>query len=131
MKIQVHPFPRSAIAKPVSRLLALASLIAFSSLLSVQAGQERETTTAQKPAAKEKSAATAKKAPAPAVAAKSEMKAEAATKVTLTGSRIPRSVRQRGAITDTASPVIVITRQELDRSGAMTLADALRRLPIR
>jgi outer membrane cobalamin receptor len=48
----------------------------------------------------------------------------------LTGSNIPRTVnRVVGHSTDAVQPVYVIDRQDIDRSGATTLAQVLRKVP--
>ena len=47
--------------------------------------------------------------------------------VVLTGSYLPQRLTMTGRITDGASPVIVLTREDIENSGAMNLADALRK----
>lgn len=69
---------------------------------------------------------------APAKVAKA--KAPAKTPVTMpksvvTGTRIPREVKGAGHIRETTSPVYIVDRMEIERTGAMTVADVLRRLP--
>jgi outer membrane cobalamin receptor len=50
-------------------------------------------------------------------------------KVELTGSHVPRLIRSIGRTADTPYPIYIITREEIDQSGAFTLADVLRRAP--
>jgi outer membrane cobalamin receptor len=50
-------------------------------------------------------------------------------KVIVTGSNIPQDVKRVGRTTDSISPVLVIDRQDIQRSGATTVGDVLRRLP--
>lgn len=50
-------------------------------------------------------------------------------RMVLTGSHIPRTVGRVGRITDAPSPVTVIDREQIQRSGAQTLADVLRTDP--
>lgn len=47
--------------------------------------------------------------------------------VVLTGSHLPQRLTMMGRITDGASPVTVLTREDIENSGAMNLADALRK----
>ena len=68
--------------------------------------------------------AGAKKAPKKAAAVKPEKKAE--EKVVITGSLIPQKVK-RGRIPATASPVVIIDQKDIERSGATTVAQALRK----
>lgn len=51
---------------------------------------------------------------------------EKTEKVVVTGSLIPRTVRRNGNITDMASAVYVIDRKQIERSGAASVAQALR-----
>ena len=66
----------------------------------------------------------AKKAPIKTAAVKPEKKAE--EKVVITGSLIPQKVK-RGRIPATASPVVIIDQKDIERSGATTVAQALRK----
>jgi len=66
----------------------------------------------------------AKTAPKKAAAVKPEKKAE--EKVVITGSLIPQKVK-RGRIPATASPVVIIDQKDIERSGATTVAQALRK----
>ena len=66
----------------------------------------------------------AKKAPKKATAVKPEKKAE--EKVVITGSLIPQKVK-RGRVPATASPVVIIDQKDIERSGATTVAQALRK----
>lgn len=50
-------------------------------------------------------------------------------KVIVTGSNIPQKVKRRGPILLTASPVYIIDRAQLERSGAATTRDAIKSLP--
>lgn len=62
--------------------------------------------------------------------AKAPSKAAVITpKVVVTGTRIPRQVKGAGNIRETTSPVYIVDRKEIERTGAMTVADVLRRLP--
>src|SRR5437016_3383011 len=45
--------------------------------------------------------------------------------IELTGSRLKQTVHRSGRITDGASPVIVIDRQTIDHTGAMTARGVL------
>jgi outer membrane cobalamin receptor len=49
-------------------------------------------------------------------------------KVEVTGSHIKQHVRRIGHTTDAVAPLYVIDRQEIDRSGATTVGDVLRRV---
>lgn len=51
---------------------------------------------------------------------------EKTDKVVVTGSLIPRTVRRDGNITDMPFPVYVIDRKQIERSGAASVAQALR-----
>lgn len=48
-------------------------------------------------------------------------------KVTLTGSYLPQKVSRVGRITDGIHPVIVLSREELEATGATDVASALRK----
>lgn len=51
-----------------------------------------------------------------------------AKKIEITGSRIPQKVRRVGAYaTDTQQPLHIVDRAEIERSGAATLEQVLRR----
>jgi hypothetical protein len=50
-------------------------------------------------------------------------------KVTVVGSNIPKDANRMGAIPTTASPVVVIDRNEIERSGRVTAAGVLSRQP--
>jgi outer membrane cobalamin receptor len=70
------------------------------------------------------------KAPAKPVKVKAPAKAPVTTpKVVVTGTRIPRQIKETGHIRETTSPVYIVDRKEIERTGAMTVADVLRRLP--
>jgi hypothetical protein len=47
--------------------------------------------------------------------------------VLLTGSNIPQKVTQVGRITDSAQPLSVISHDDLERTGEINLASALRK----
>lgn len=47
----------------------------------------------------------------------------------MVGSRLPQRVRRQGALSDSGSPVYVVEQEEIRRSGAVTTAQVLRRLP--
>ena len=49
-------------------------------------------------------------------------------KVVITGSLIPQKVDRHGSILNTAQNVYVIDREQMERYGAATTTDALRRL---
>jgi len=66
----------------------------------------------------------AKKGPKKETAVKAENKAEERT--VITGSLIPQKVKG-GRIPATTSPVVIISRQDIERSGATTVAPALRK----
>jgi hypothetical protein len=53
-------------------------------------------------------------------------KAEVEEKTVITGSLIPQKVRA-GRIPVTTSPVIIISRSDIDRSGASTVAEAIKK----
>lgn len=74
-----------------------------------------------------KAASTATKTAAAKTPAKAKTKA--APKVVMTGSNIPREIKSTGYVRETTSPVYVVDHTEIERSGAMTTADLLRRLP--
>lgn len=44
----------------------------------------------------------------------------------VTGSYLPRTVRRYGTIAETSSPVYVIDQEQIQRSGAATLAGVMR-----
>ncbi len=69
-------------------------------------------------------------ATAPKPAEKPAEKQPAATerKVKLTGSHLPQRVTKVGRITDSASPVSVYSRADLEATGATDLKSALRAL---
>jgi outer membrane cobalamin receptor len=48
---------------------------------------------------------------------------------TVTGSNIARNVKRIGNTYDTPQNVYVIDRERIDRTGATTVADVLRRVP--
>ena len=50
-------------------------------------------------------------------------------KAVVTGTRIPRKIEAHGRANATSSAVYIVDRQEIERSGAMTTAALLRRLP--
>jgi len=50
-------------------------------------------------------------------------------KVEITGSHIKQTVHRVGFGTDTVVPVLVFDRAYIDRTGAVTVADVLRRIP--
>lgn len=52
---------------------------------------------------------------------------DATQKLVVTGSRIPREVDPEAEILNTAAPVTVITKEELDRTGEIDLKRALRK----
>jgi hypothetical protein len=78
----------------------------------------------------------ATKAPAPKSAkdgsAQATVKKEAKEKnVVLTGSYLPRDVRRAGVVTDGPNAVYVVDSKMIQRSGAATLSEALRRTGFR
>jgi hypothetical protein len=56
--------------------------------------------------------------------AKTQQKAASDEKTAITGSYIPRKV-EKGRIPTTASPVVVITQDDIRRSGRVTVAGVL------
>jgi outer membrane cobalamin receptor len=50
-------------------------------------------------------------------------------KVIITGSNIPQDVKRVGRTTDAISPVLIIDQQDIQRSGATTVGDVLKRVP--
>ena len=66
----------------------------------------------------------AQKEPTKKTAAKVEKQAE--EKTVVTGSLIPQKIKA-GRIPATTSPVVIISRQDIERSGATTVAQALRK----
>jgi outer membrane cobalamin receptor len=50
-------------------------------------------------------------------------------KVIVTGSNIPQDVKRIGRTTDSISPVFVIDQHDIQRSGAATVGEVLKRLP--
>ena len=50
-------------------------------------------------------------------------------KVIVTGSNIPQDVKRVGRTTDAISPVLIIDQQDIQRSGATTVGDVLKRVP--
>ena len=57
---------------------------------------------------------------------KEKSKSASEEKVLITGSLIPQKVK-RGRIPATASPVVIIDQKDIERSGATTVAQALRK----
>lgn len=49
--------------------------------------------------------------------------------IEVTGSHIKRHVQDRGIVTDSSSPVTTILPKEIERSGAVTASDLLRKYP--
>ena len=49
-------------------------------------------------------------------------------RVAVTGSRIPQAVSMRNGLPATVSPVVVWTREDLERTGSYDIAKALRQL---
>lgn len=88
----------------MKQLLALLAAAAFT----CSAALATETKPAEKPAEKKPAASE--------------------TKVTLTGSHLPQRVTKVGPITDSASPVAVYSRAQLEATGANDLKAALRAL---
>lgn len=66
--------------------------------------------------------------PSPAKAQKQKVPKDAP--VMITGSTIPQPAATLKRIPITTSPMIILGRSELDRSGQSTVADVLRRLPV-
>jgi len=60
-------------------------------------------------------------------AAKLEKSSETEQTTTITGSHLKQKVKKSGTITDTASPVTVLDRAAIERTGASTVAGALSR----
>ena len=50
-------------------------------------------------------------------------------KVIVTGSNIPQDAKRVGSTTDAISPVLVIDQRDIQRSGATTVGDVLKRVP--
>ncbi|HVU16285.1 MAG TPA: hypothetical protein VHD32_05150 [Candidatus Didemnitutus sp.] len=94
------------------------SVLAAAGLLGLTATAFAAAETPAKPAEKT--------APAPAKPEKAE-KTETKT-VMLTGSNLPQKVTKVGRITDSAQPVTVITHDDLEKSGAISVSDALRKM---
>ena len=61
--------------------------------------------------------------------ADSSVKNAGKNKVIVTGSNIPKPVQRIGRTTDSVSPVLIIDQQDIQRSGATTVGQVLRRLP--
>ena len=110
--------------KQVVSILILIATITLCSALRVHADEATQKAPAK--GEKVKAAAKAVKPAQPQAVAKSP---ETAKKVAVTGSRIPREVKGSGNIRATTSPVYIIDREEIERSGAMTTTALLRRLP--
>ncbi|MCX7865701.1 hypothetical protein [Limisphaera sp. VF-2] len=51
------------------------------------------------------------------------------TKRVITGSHIPREVKRMGQTADTPFPIHILDSRDIERSGAATVAEALRRVP--
>jgi hypothetical protein len=100
--------------KTAKYALCLLSLLA--GLATAYAGDE-----AKKPQP-EKSTPPTKEKPA---VQKDDSGVQTETNVTLTGSYIKRTVNRSGQITDGPSPVVVIDRQAIERSGATDLRQLL------
>jgi len=80
-----------------------------------------------KPDTQKKAATVPAQKTAPKKATAPQKSAE--KQVLVTGSLIPRTVKRQGGIVDTPQNVYVLDREEMQRYGAATTADALRRLP--
>lgn len=59
-----------------------------------------------------------------------EAAAEPAAKARFTGSRIPQAVDENARYPATASPLFVMTRKDIDRTGEVETGEVLRRLPL-
>lgn len=64
-----------------------------------------------------------------AAASSAKKKTPKETKVIITGSNIPQKIDPSQRILKTASPVVVITQQDIQRSGRVTVAGILSRHP--
>lgn len=51
------------------------------------------------------------------------------SKRVITGSYIPREVKRMGQTADTPFPIHILDSRDIERSGAATVAEALRRVP--
>lgn len=51
------------------------------------------------------------------------------SKRVITGSHIPREVKRMGQTADTPFPIHILDSRDIERSGAATVAEALRRVP--
>ena len=102
--------------KPTSLIVALMLACAVSS--SALAGEKTKDTKQTKPATLEQSKA------------KSEVP-QKEQQVALTGSYIKRDVRRNGVVTDSPSPVYVLDRNAIERSGAGDLSQVLIRTGFR
>lgn len=77
---------------------------------------------------KKKESASATKQPAATKPAKATATPKQATQL-LTGSHIPTHVKRMGNTADTAYPICIIDAKEIARSGAGSVAGALKRCP--
>ena len=124
MKTTKHlPILRNRVKQLLSTSVLIGA-IALWSTVSVHAEQ-----TDSKVPAKAVKAKAASKVAKPAVAKAQPASTTTTKKVVVTGSRIPREVKTTGNLHETTSPVYVVDQKEIERSGAMTTADLLRRLP--
>lgn len=124
MKISIgHLAPRET-SSTIVCLCALTGVLLLFSSLGVNAADPAP----KAPAKSEKAKAPAKVSKA--AAAKLPAKApETTPKVVVTGSRIPRPVKGSGNVRESTSPVYIVDRKEIERSGAMTVSEAIHRLP--
>lgn len=65
----------------------------------------------------------------PTAARTEKKKISKETKVMVTGSNIPQDAKRVRRIPTTTSPLVIIGRSEIERSGESTVAGLLRRLP--
>jgi len=65
--------------------------------------------------------------PKPKLSKAAKAKAPKREAIALTGSNIKHDVARRGRIALTASPLVIIGREQIERSGATTVAGVLRR----
>lgn len=117
---------------PVDSRFLLAAVLCFGLVFAAAAEPEKNSQKKRVTETKAKEPAVRKKADktAPATEALPKMEVRAKTKPTaVTGSNIKKKLRRTGRLVDTASPVVVIDRDDLDQSGASTVGEVLRRFP--
>jgi outer membrane receptor for Fe3+-dicitrate len=124
MKLLDYFFSHFTSPGRIAAVMILASFV-FSSEVLVNGADSKAQSALLKPK-KEKAAA---KATAEASEKNATKQSSATNKVVVTGSHIPRKIKHYGNLSETSSPVYVVDRKEIERSGASTITELLTKLP--